>query len=666
MPKKKTIHPFASDQPITRLKDDKLGRDKFAENIARAMMAWSGENSLVVAIYGGWGDGKSSVKGMMADVLRKHRKRSPIITEFNPWEWAGQNQIAGAFFEEIGKQIGLEGSDEAKQAERRIRQLGNCVAATGSFVKKVGGLVNWIAPGTQLITDAFGEGAQKAASFSGQVADALEAQIEITAKSLPKLKQELKTALLKLDKKVLVFVDDIDRLAADEIKLLFQLIKANADFPNLIFCVLFQRDIVEKSLEETIKVGTGREYLEKIVQVGFDLPQIPRATLDGFLAGRLETVLKTHSVLNEFDWQRWTEEYLDAYRSFFTNLRDVYRFFGTFEFHLSAFVGKSLEINPIDFFALEILRVFEPKAYRIIANGKNTLFEVSTEQIIDYYDLSSLERTSKVRGLLLDQMPQEGRERVAKLVECLFPNLPDGSQAHLQRELRICKEEFFDRYFQLCIPEGDVAQAELNEVISVCGNREQLAGKIRELNSRLLSYVVLNRLLAYAVYFKEADTESFASGLFDVGDELAVTESKQKWPRDLSTLSYLLVNSYLRGNQNPEIRFLRLKTCISVSTGVYLPALQVEHERFRIRNKEQQNLTPDDCCVLSESHLKELQSLCAEKIQRAAQHGSIQGHPQLLFLLRCWVAWGTNDEIRKFISRWETVELLVLVELLFP
>ena len=67
-------------------------------------------------------------------------------------------------------------------------------------------------------------------------------------------------------------IDDVDRLTPQEIQELFQLIKANADFPNVVYLVLFERTTVENSVEKVLEVD-GREYLEKIVQVGFDLPR---------------------------------------------------------------------------------------------------------------------------------------------------------------------------------------------------------------------------------------------------------------------------------------------------------------------------------------------------------------------------------------------------------
>jgi hypothetical protein len=111
-------------------------------------------------------------------------------------------------------------------------------------------------------------------------------------------------SLKSLPRPILVALDDVDRLAHDEIRLLFQLIKANADFPNIIYLVLAQRSTVIKALEP-IAPGQGDAFLEKIVQVGFDVPRIDRKQLEKLLFSGLDRLLAdervgTGSLLSEW------------------------------------------------------------------------------------------------------------------------------------------------------------------------------------------------------------------------------------------------------------------------------------------------------------------------------------------------------------------------------
>lgn len=87
---------------------------------------------------------------------------------------------------------------------------------------------------------------------------------------LNKMRHSVEILLRELKKPLIVFVDDIDRLEPDEIRMLLRQVKANANLPNIVFVLLFQPSIVEQALDP-ISDGNGRAFLEKIVQTNFDL-----------------------------------------------------------------------------------------------------------------------------------------------------------------------------------------------------------------------------------------------------------------------------------------------------------------------------------------------------------------------------------------------------------
>jgi predicted KAP-like P-loop ATPase len=108
-------HPFSADRPITLCAEDLLGRSGFAKSIAAAIRGWTGNESLVIALYGSWGSGKTSIKNMAIEALRSSEETCPLIVEFNPWQWAGQEQLADAFFQQIGFVLGKDTSKEGKK-----------------------------------------------------------------------------------------------------------------------------------------------------------------------------------------------------------------------------------------------------------------------------------------------------------------------------------------------------------------------------------------------------------------------------------------------------------------------------------------------------------------------------------------------------------------------
>jgi len=75
-------HDFSADRLIISIEEDFLDRSKFAGSLFRAISGWKGKDSLVVALHGDWGSGKSSLKNMALSTFNTEDK--PIIIEFNP------------------------------------------------------------------------------------------------------------------------------------------------------------------------------------------------------------------------------------------------------------------------------------------------------------------------------------------------------------------------------------------------------------------------------------------------------------------------------------------------------------------------------------------------------------------------------------------------------
>jgi hypothetical protein len=113
----RSLNLFSADKPIRTKAADLLGRSSFAESLAAVVEGWGGNNSLVIALYGPWGIGKTSIKNMVLEHLDQRGSEGPTVVEFTPWQWAAQDQLAEAFFREIaleamtGKSVSSSSSD---------------------------------------------------------------------------------------------------------------------------------------------------------------------------------------------------------------------------------------------------------------------------------------------------------------------------------------------------------------------------------------------------------------------------------------------------------------------------------------------------------------------------------------------------------------------------
>jgi predicted KAP-like P-loop ATPase len=272
----KVAHHYSSDRPIRSKKDDVLKRAKFAERLADNLTSWDGTDSLVVALFGAWGSGKTSVKNMLLEaVRRKHTAAIPVM-EFNPWQLSGTGEIPATFFRELGIALGDEGPvRDVEKRDAMLKYYSGLLTLAGSVAKSIGSLRTFPGkPDGPVITTAAG-GLAAAASVTKKGSEALAAKGDSERKSLHELKSELSALMAKLPRPVLVVIDDIDRLSSAEILQVFQLVKANADFPRLVFLLLFERGVVTNALN-AISDNKGGGFLEKIVQVGYHIPHASR------------------------------------------------------------------------------------------------------------------------------------------------------------------------------------------------------------------------------------------------------------------------------------------------------------------------------------------------------------------------------------------------------
>ena len=93
------------------------------------------------------------------------------------------------------------------------------------------------------------------------------------AKPLPQVKGDLIEGLRELNRRIVVIIDDLDRLEPHEAVEIMRLIKAVADFLNILYVLCYDPEILADSLKCILSVDNGAAYLEKIVQVRFKVPQ---------------------------------------------------------------------------------------------------------------------------------------------------------------------------------------------------------------------------------------------------------------------------------------------------------------------------------------------------------------------------------------------------------
>ena len=647
---------FSADLPITSAKEDLLNRSSFAAGVAKAIRHWNQKSSLVIALFGDWGSGKSSIKNMILECLRDgvtEEERLPVV-EFNPWQVSDLDRLSQAFFDEIGQALGRqqagEGEADAKRRAAQWKAYSVYLSLGGSITKSLKVVLPLLGiPLVGGIADAALSALERSAGVVKEGAEGVEAAGRAAVRTLAELKRELAGTLESLPRPLVVVLDDVDRLTQDEIRLLFQLIKANADFPNVIYLVLAQRDTVVNALER-IAPGRGEEFLEKIIQVGLAVPRIERRQLENTLFAGLDRLLADQIIGQRFEQEHWVKLYRDGLRPFFQNLRDVNRYLSSFGFHVGIFRSDaSFEVNPVDLIAVEVLRVFVPAVYEALPELKHILTD-------EPRFMRKEERTEDAAALarLLDFAPKDRRAQVQNILEGLFPPAAEvlsdshhsGGNDEWFRNLRICAHEVFDRYFQLSTPTDDISQSELDVLMSVIGDREAVGKKFSELKERGLLDVALDRLDSYKDKLPIQSADSFVTALFD----LDVSGDDQMFSLQISPQMHIqrIVHWYLRQEPEQARRKQILQSALANTRGLATPAMVVNGLEPRASNARP---TDSEALLDSLTDIEDLRREIVGMIGSAAESGRLAKERDLGILMAIWSNWGAAAGMRQWVEQ---------------
>lgn len=649
-------HLFSADRPIEHLEEDKLDRRSFAEQLARAIQAWKGNDSLVIALYGPWGTGKSSIKNMVVDALRSASKKVSVI-DFNPWQVASRATISEAFFDEIG--IALKrGAIASKKKQKQIlgkwklyaARLKSGKALLELLVKPVRVVLILSAvlmfgatiPSLRTVSITFGFAYLVIAallSWSTRVAEQVAAFQEagLDKEPLEQVKWEVRKELSDLDRPILVLIDDLDRLTPSELLEVFQLVKANGDFPNLVYVLLCDRLTVEKHIEEVMKGSDGRDYMEKIVQIPFDVPILDTKRVREILFKGLDRLLADTAVSQNFDQTRWGNVFMGGLQQYFGTLRQVNRYLSSLSFHISMFkTDGSFEVNIVDLIALEALRVYEPEVHQALSQNKRLLTSLTDR------GHGRDEDARRKLNAMLEGVPPERLEGAKEIVRRLFPPAEwafggshygtDWSETWY-RELRVCSDNVFDRYFHFALPKGELSQGAIRRLLEAANDRAAFRAELNDLASKGQLELAMARLEAYKQQIPIANAMPFVTALFDIGDSLS-DEYGGMTHITPAAHARRIIYWHLKQEQDLARRGGILRTAMEQTTGLMLPIGVTTWIEPNPRSQDQEEFVSAD-------FVRDLKAICVEKIQAAVSENRLP--KELASLLFRWRDWAGQE-----------------------
>jgi hypothetical protein len=288
---------YQNDEPATR---DALNRTPFADALAN--LAVLCDTPLVVGLYGDWGSGKTTLMRLVQERLDVSKTRS---VWFDAWQHQMDETPAVAMLHAAVDEFGLD-----EECRKLLTVVAACLGSL--FLKKA----------TGINVDELDK--------LGRRYEEERFQVRETRVRLHRHFQKLiEKARGPSDRRIVFFVDDLDRCSAENTVKILESLKLYLNLPGCVYFLAVDRTTLEQSVQSRhAELGsTHVDYLDKIIQLPITLPPVSARSKIGYISSLLPTELHSvHGIL---------------VAGLTDNVREIKRFINSLVFHhlLAASLG---------------------------------------------------------------------------------------------------------------------------------------------------------------------------------------------------------------------------------------------------------------------------------------------------------------------------------------
>ncbi len=675
-----------ADRPITTADDDRLGFTPVANHLAQVILDQSATDGLVFGIEGKWGSGKSTLINLTIASL-ENASPAPEIIEYSPWLVGSRDDLLSHLFDELAaaasnidaievspneqprtlyerirKRIFGDEHLRLRRKERLKKQLGGKLRAFGTMA---GGLSRAM-KATTVLGVPHAEIAGSLIDRAGDTAKSL-----FTSGSLTKRKAEIVEALKLISRRIVVFVDDLDRLEPREASEVLRLIRAVADFPNIIYVLSYDVDVVSNTLQKAVQVDDGRAFLEKIIQVSFRVPR-PEAfdlrrwfheEVHRLFASDLSNVSSqqlpsTHRLARAIDTQGG--RYLKT-------PRDVVRALNALRLHA---IPVRTHIDVADMVWLQLVRIGNPMLYEWIE-------EYLTETSAVYRGAMVGEQEARRSGLRLQEiLAREHLDDDRTRIELsgilpgvsrglgnqddphrVFNNLGRNLFNTFVAERRLGSPEHYRYYFAFAQPAGALSDEQVEVFLQLAEqDRDAAIRMFTELGAQarpqggVMAELMIERLIAAVDRISPAAVPGIISALSEVLDDVALSTRDGDWGQHRAWgAAEHLVERLLGGIADPAMRQDCLSRLFTFGKAIGWQTSMLRSEIFahghygdRTQPEEQRLLTQLEFEASLSSMLRRYADMPPQQLRAV---------PNLVSLLYAWQQGaGNSNDARRWVE----------------
>lgn len=395
-------------RPGGALAGDLLDRGGFAGRVTDVLRRISPNAGLVVSIEGAWGSGKTSLLAMLEELLNAEpAEQRAVVVHFNPWLIGDRDALLRQFLASIAKAVKL--TDYTRAGKRVAKEL-KTYSKAFDVLKLIPGAEPW----ASIIKSAV-----------ESVGNASEAVFDYKTPDIEARKVTLENALRKFPQRIVVLLDDLDRLYPAEAYEMVRIIKAVGDFPNVGYVLAWDEEYVSTALEK-LSVPFAATYLDKVVQVRLPVPPLSfpqRVALMNKALGRLANeALEQHFKGGE---ERLGSLFHHGLSELIEQPRDVVRLFDVV---CSIEPGLRGEIHLADILGLATLMIKAPSVFELLSRMPQAFIGRRPGSRTEFRDAQEvIEQYSAERDLAIDRYAHA--KSIRDLVHWLFPQTAKADDA---------------------------------------------------------------------------------------------------------------------------------------------------------------------------------------------------------------------------------------------
>ena len=236
-----------TDMPCTSEEEDLLEISKYVKGLGKFIREC--QTPMSIAIQGDWGTGKTSTLNLLKKNLEADKDTNGIkCVFFNTWQYSQFNMedsLYVSFVHNLVKQCG--GNDEILRIVAGFGKL--------AFFKAI----DW-----------------KFGTNASEILDGFEKAKKDQMESVSKLQEDFAELVKKTGKRLVIFIDDLDRLNPEVAVELLEIIKLFENVENSIFVLAIDYEVVVKGVRkkygENLSEEKCRNFFDKIIQLPFKMP----------------------------------------------------------------------------------------------------------------------------------------------------------------------------------------------------------------------------------------------------------------------------------------------------------------------------------------------------------------------------------------------------------